>query len=129
MEYRGGKLTKVVHASTAEEFERELNKVLTELSKAGARPEIQFNMGLGHCAYILYDRTYAIPETLEDEFLLAGEKHYCAECPSYHRPTDGRVKYTRCLVAGCLVKEDSPCCEQFYQAVIDGRIQPKEVGE
>lgn len=123
MRTQGGKRTKIIVAQTAEEFESRLNKELAALDKQRTKYELQFNHGLGFCAYIISEVQTLIPETVEDEFELIGVRHKCIECPLWVHPTKGNVKYTRCEIVGGIRGMNSPCCEHFYQGLLDGTIE------
>lgn len=120
MRYVSKTAVKVVAANTPEEFEEKLNKALEEI--AGCKHELVFNLNAGFCAYITYTSTAQIPETVEDEYELAGIRFYCADCPNYVRPFDGRVKYTDCKL-GTKCKAGDYACEWLYQKVKAGTIQ------
>ena len=64
---------RVVTASSGEEFETKLNAVLEELAEKGRKQELTFNLAAGHCAYIRYEETHMVPETIQDEYELRGE--------------------------------------------------------
>lgn len=110
---------RVVAASNPEDFETKLNSVLEEL--AGCKTELVFNLNAGFCAYITYTNTKQIPETVEDEYELAGIRFYCYECPMYEIPFDGRIKYTDCK-NGNKCKAGDCACEWLYREVKAGHI-------
>lgn len=110
---------KVVAANNPEEFESKLNRVLEEL--AGCKQELVFNLNAGYCAYITFTKTAQIPETVEDEYEIAGIRFYCSDCPNYVRPFDGRIKYTDCK-NGVKCKAGDSACEWLYQKVKSGHI-------
>ena len=113
---------KVIAATTPEEFETKLNKALEEI--AGCKHELVFNLNAGFCAYVTYTMTQQIPETVEDEYELAGIRFYCSDCPNYVRSFDGRVKYTDCK-NGHKCKAGDCACEWLYQKVKSGQISIK----
>lgn len=123
MIYRSGKRIEVVAEATPEAFAKQLNSQLAALDKAKAKYELQFNHQMGYCAYLVIDKTVEIPETIAEEFELAGEKHTCVDCPYWTHPTDGRVKYTRCEVTPGIHGAKSPCCDAFYEMLYKGEIQ------
>lgn len=129
MIYQGGKRTKIIAASTAEEFEKRLNAELAALDTARTKYELQFNHTMGFCAYIVIEKTVKIPETIEDEFELAGEKHVCLHCPFWVHPTKGNVKYTRCPITPGIHGANSPCCEKFYEMLYNGEIELQDTGK
>lgn len=124
-----GEKVKTVSASCAEDFDRMLNKALTEFGTKGVRYELKLAPELGFTAFIVYKESFRIPETIADEFELGGETHRCVECPFYVRPTDGRVKLTRCSVTPGLHRKDSYCCDAFYEKLYNGEIELVEVAQ
>ncbi len=126
MIYTSGKRTKIVVASSAEEFENKLNKELEALEKKRTKYELQFNHSLGFCAYVISEHQTEIPETTKDEFELIGEHFTCIQCPKWIHPTKGNVKYTRCEIVNGIRGMNSPCCEQFYDMLLNGEIEVEE---
>ena len=123
MLYQGGKRTKIIVASTAEEFEQKLNRELEKLDRSKTKYDLQFNHSLGFCAYIVSESRVLVPESVREEFELAGETHCCLECPHWVHPTDGRVKYTRCAITSGIHGAKSPCCDAFYEMLFKGEIE------
>ena len=123
MQYQGGKRATIIAATTAEEFQEKLNKELSRLDSKKIKYELSFNNQMGFCAYIVSEHTVMIPEDLQDEFELIGEKYTCGQCPHWVHPTKGNVKYTRCPIVGGIHGTHSPCCETFYQMLMDGTIE------
>lgn len=120
---QSGKRTKIIAAGSAEEFERRLNAELSALDSTHQRYELQFNHSLGFCAYIIIDSLVRIPETIAEEFEIAGETHVCYNCPYWTHPTKGNVKYTRCTITPGLHGAHSPCCDKFYEMLYNGEIE------
>ena len=118
---------KTISSSNAEDFDERLNKALTDFGNKGIRYELRLAPELGFTAFIVYKEAFMIPETVADEFELGGETHRCIECPFYVRPTDGRVKWTRCEITPGLHSRDSYCCEEFYKKLLNGEIELVEV--
>lgn len=129
MQYQGGKRTKIIAATTAPEFEAKLNKELNVLDSSRQRYELQFNHSLGFCAYIIIETQTAIPETIAEEFQLAGEQHVCLDCPYWVYPTKGNVKYTRCSITPGIHSAKSPCCEAFYEMLFNGELELRNTGK
>lgn len=126
MTTHGGKRTTIIVATTAEEFQDKLNKALAKLDAQRTKYTLEFNHSLGFCAYIVSEHQTLIPENVEDEFELIGVRHKCGECPHWVHPTKGNVKYTRCPVVGGIRGMNSPCCEQFYDMLLNGEIEVEE---
>lgn len=126
MIYQGGKRATIVAATTAEEFQEKLNRELSKLDAKKVKYELTFNMHMGFCAYIVSEHTVKVPECLSEEFELIGVAYKCINCPKWVHPTKGNVKYTHCPVTGRLCGKDSRCCEQFYEWLKDGEVEPEE---
>lgn len=129
MIYTSGKRTRIIVASTAEEFERKLNKELEELERKRTKYELQFNHAMGFCAYIVAEFSREIPENIAEEFQIAGERHTCLECPYWQHPTKGNVKYTRCEKTPGIHGAQSPCCDAFYEMLFNGEIELEETND
>ena len=118
---------KVISTNDAFEFETRLNSFLKSLDNKGVEYEVQTNPTAGLLAFIVYRESIVIPEGLKEEYELAGERHVCIQCPFYVRPTDGRVKNTRCPVHNRLVDRGTSCCDEFYEKLEKGEIKLIEV--
>lgn len=126
MVYQSGKRIEVIAESTPQAFAKQLNSALSKLDKNRTKYELQFNNQMGYCAYLIIDKTTEIPETVSEEFELAGETHTCVECPYWVHPTKGNVKYTRCEITAGIHGAKSPCCERFYEMLFNGEIELQE---
>ena len=118
---------KTVSAENASDFDNELDKVLEDFQKQGISYKLELAPQLGFTAFIRYEKKYQIAETLADEFQLGGETHKCIECPYFIRPTDGRVKYTRCEITPGIHSKNHDCCNAFYEKLFNGEIKLVEV--
>ena len=118
---------KVIKSEDAFEFESRLNGFLQSLDNSGIEYEVQTNPTAGLLAFVAYKVRVQIPEGLKDEYEMAGEKHVCIQCPFYVRPTDGRVKNTRCPIHDRLVDRNSACCDMFYEKLERKEIKLVEV--
>ena len=118
---------KVISSTDAFEFESRLNGFLQGLDAQGIQYEVQTNPTAGLLAFVIYKERVNIPEDTKEEYEMAGERHYCIECPFYDRPTDGRIKYTRCKLSNKLTRRDSSCCDDFYKKMEKGEIELIEV--
>lgn len=123
---QGGKRTKIIAASTAEEFETKLNKELEALDRAKTKYELQFNHALGFCAYIVAEHKIYIAQNAKDEYELLGIRYTCINCPMWVHPTKGNVKYTRCEIADGMRNASFPCCEEFYEMLKKGEVEVEE---
>lgn len=120
---------RVVSSNSAKDFETEVNETLKSL--ASNNPQIQFNMGLGHCLYILYYEEENICETAEDELELKGISLYCRNCPNFKfdRNKDGTIrrisKRGECHMATYgTTTRDTRACDYFCKAVLNGELKP-----
>lgn len=116
---------KTIMSNDAFDFDSRLNGFIKQLDAKGIPYEVQVNPTAGLLAFVTYKETIRVAEDIREEYELAGERHFCGECPFYVRPTDGRVKNTRC-VNGHLTSKGSPCCEEFYELLDSGSIQLKK---
>ena len=115
-------------ADSAEEFMSKMNNAFEAYDRKGISYTYETDIASGFVAYIFYQQTMDIPETVEEEFRQAGETHTCGECPYFKRPEDKRRKYVRCDIGNCLCCAEGSCCETFYQRLLDGQIElAKEV--
>ena len=127
MLYRSGENIKTVSANNADEFDAKLDRVLNEFKKKGIKYTLEIAPQLGFTVFIRYEEKYQVAETLADEFELGGETHRCIECPYFIRPTDGRVKCSRCDITPGIHRADSWCCDAFYEKLLAGEIELVEV--
>lgn len=127
MKYQSGKRTRIIFEETADAFEKRLNAELKDLDRKHAKYELTFNHTVGLCAYIVISETIQIPETIAEEFEIAGERHKCLECPHWVHPTKGNVKYTRCEITPGIHGASSPCCDAFYEMLFNGELEIEAV--
>ena len=128
MKYVNRKQSLIITGSTAQEFQEKLNEALNSIASNGRKHEIQFNMNMGLCAYILYDERLEIPESIADEYELKGETYDCGECPMFRPSDDRRVKYTTCAKGYRRRGYCDPCCDWFYEALEGGEITLNDEG-
>ena len=113
---------KTIKSDDAFDFDSRLNSFTKQLDAKGIPYEVQVNPTAGLLAFVTYKETIRIAEDIAEEYELAGERHFCGECLFYVRPTDGRVKNTRCA-NGRLTSKGSPCCDTFYELLKKGAIE------
>ena len=116
----------VVKNDQASLFEGELNRRIRELK--GKSPQVKFD---GLTAYISYIESNDIPESIADEYELAGAGFRCGSCP-YFRPVlkadgteDGRVSWGYCDNAPNdlgRTYRDNPACNRLYEEIREGGI-------
>ena len=114
------KKIKTITAGDAFDFDNKLNSFTDSLDLKGIPYTVSVNPSAGLLAFVEYEVTVNTPENAKDEYELLGERHTCIECPFYVRPTDGRVKYTKCSLQNCLTDASQACCEQFYERLKRG---------
>ena len=128
MKYINRKQSLIITGNTAEEFQSTLNSALAEIADKGYKHDIQFNMAMGLCAYILYEERYEQPENIADEYELRGETYKCYECPMFRPSEDRRVKYTTCGHGERHIYYNCPCCNWFYEQLEGGALTLNEEG-
>lgn len=123
MRERKKKRVRVIDGTDARHFETLLNEALEEM----ADPEITFDRNRPFLAYVTFMEIVEIPENIQEAYEMRGEYHHCGECPYYHAPTDGRVKYTECDL-GERVGEKSSACRLYYKMLNEGTLdKPKKI--
>ena len=114
MKVTKGTKVKVISAQAAQEFEDRLNEALDEVASKSSY-SIHYNMSMGFCAYVEYTYTVKTPETLEDEYIIRGERYTCGQCPYFIPSMDGRSKYGACQYGICNKPIASDyACKHFY---------------
>lgn len=113
---------KTIKSDDPFDFDSRLNSFIKSLDKKGIFYEVKVDPTAGLLAFVTYKETVMIAEDIAEEYELAGERHTCKDCPFYVVSTDGRRKYTRCGNHK-LVGKNTPCCDWFYEALDDGRIE------
>ncbi len=116
---------KTIKSDDAFDFDSRLNGFIKTLDAKGISYDVQVNPTAGLLAFVTYKEVIKVAEDIQEEYLLAGEWHYCEECPFYVRSTDRRVKNTRCA-DGKLASKDRPCCDTFYELLDKGAIELKK---
>lgn len=124
MKYIGRKQSRIVTGSTAVEFQNNLNEALNEIALSGAKAEVQFNMSLGFCAFVLFEETKQVPESLAEQYEVSGDEYHCSECPMFVLSEDKRVKYTTCKRGCRKIGAEHWACEWFYEALERGEVVP-----
>lgn len=105
------------------DFMAKLNAAFAEYDAKGIKYTYQADISKGFIAYIFYEQSVDIPETIKEEFERADEKHTCIECPYFNRPFDGRRKWVRCDANKCICRADGACCDRFYNELLNGVIE------
>lgn len=117
------KRSRTVQAKSAEEFDREFNRISEELSEDA---ELVWDTA-PMCVHFIYEEHTKVAESAADQFALHGLKMKCRNCPHLEKPEDGRVKKCFCPFAFAnTTREDQDACEEFYREVLAGEIKAKE---
>lgn len=116
-----------IQATTPEEFNRQINSVLEKYDA----PKVHFiTSGDKLGAYVEYDTTKEVPETLAEKYELAGDERPCTECPYFVRTKDRRFKWHYCIQKQKKVFESQRACDTYYQ-ILEETIaeEMKEAGK
>lgn len=68
---------KVVYSENPIDFQNQFNREMEILSDCN--PHVEFNHTKGFCAYITYDQTFNIPDTIADEYHAEGIYFTCQQ--------------------------------------------------
>lgn len=109
-----------ISGKDAADFQEKMNLALDGIDA----PEITFP-AIPYTAYVLYTLHRSEPETIREEYEMSGDGCRCAECPYFERTNDMRRKWHICTYHQKKTRVDSWACEEFYQQVEDGIIEPK----
>lgn len=128
---------RVIAGGSPEDFQNKMESLFSELATKGIKPEVQYNMAMGFCAYATWEETQFIAETMGEAYELKGEIHHCSECPLFPDPGDKRIKNVKCEHRGkCeetggvrTTSKGSPACDFFYMKLFNGEIKLKGVSE
>lgn len=103
----------------------ELGEMLTEKCEElkGLCPEVVWNLGNGHSAFLVYTEHLEIPEDIRDEYELRGETYTCGECPLKTPVTDGRCHHRwRCDKMPRGTDDEQEACVMFYEMLERGEL-------
>ena len=107
-----------IHGKDPEDFDRKVNEILMNHSDVKIEREPQVAM----MCYMTFTDMVEIPETLREEYLLAGSSLECRDCPMLRKSEDKRRKKHFCPVKQATVRLNMKCCEEFYEKVEAGEI-------
>ena len=120
MRTRTHKQVVVIQATSAADFQKRLNKVLSEHPKA----EIEWNNNLGFCAYVVYTYDEETPEDVSDIFRAQGITYFCRNCPYMTPPADKRCKVCPCSISPYgKTRSDSEACDFLYKSLLTGAMK------
>ena len=113
---------RVIEEDDGRMFQTVLNRAFKELSgNEGFRYEVREKQS-GHLAYIFWQETERIPETIKELAHDRGIYLKCGDCPHLVVPKDRRLKWCECPF-GAVYKTDD-ACDWFYKEVAQGRERP-----
>ena len=105
----------VIDAHNASDYKEKFNRTMRELSSK--KPTFKQDSVNPFLVFIYYtEEGICVPETLSDEFKLAGRDMRCGECPYFFVNEDKRYG-ARCLIHRCIVRADRECCDEYLEEV------------
>lgn len=107
---------RAIREETAKAFNEQIAEILNEYGDAKIN-YITSGAFLG--AYVEYETTKEIPETLAEKYAINNDKRYCHECPYFQRTQDKRYKWHYCVQKQKRVLECQGACETYYQLLED----------
>lgn len=118
---------KVIQARDPATFQRKYNAAADELDKYGPEIDAGFKDGYFY-ALFKYEMNIPRPETVSDEFTLAGIRHTCGECPYLEIGQDNRRKLWPCEYSDTgMASKDAPACEVLLKRLMLGTIRLRNV--
>ena len=92
-------------------FELKMNEIL----KTVKNPEITLDRNRPFTAYIFYENSFDVPETITELFeMLSGQKHTCKECQYIKITDDKRKRRHLCGYYNKIVHQEQPACKTYY---------------
>lgn len=107
-----------IKGNNPEDFDRKMNEILMKHSDVKIEREPSVPM---MCYLTFFDEVLE-PESLQDEYKLAGCTLKCGSCPYLRKSEDKRRKKHFCPVKQATVRMDMYCCEKFFEDVEEGII-------
>ena len=118
---------KVIQAKDPLVFQRQYNEAAEELDKYDPDITVEHEGGT-HIAYFMYTLHIATPETVRDEFTLAGIHHTCSECPFLEIGQDARRKRWPCRYSEYGTSSiDHEACEVLLKKLMAGTVRLRDV--
>ena len=119
---------KVISGRDGARFERNYNAAAAELAEYDPDVSVKIEGGI-YYAIFTYTLHKPYPETLEDEFTLAGIHHKCAECPYLEIGRDNRRKVWPCKYSEYgSVSMEAPACEILLKKLMAGKVRLRDIG-
>lgn len=110
-----------LEAQTASELGELLTQKCDELKQYS--PEVVWNLGNGHSAFLVYRETKETPENLREAYEMEGKGCTCDDCPHKEPNTDGRSRYQyRCVHKRPGTNGTDAACNWFYIQMEEGNI-------
>ena len=120
MKYLENKKYRIIYDRTASGFEKKLNDAIEDLEEYKPEVTISESRPSGFLAYMTYTIDRKIPENIADELEIRGLQIKCSDCPYCEIPKDNRKKKAQCQYATYgITFADSPCCNKFYEDLIE----------
>lgn len=116
---------RIITGSTVSEYNEALNDALRELRDK--EPRVDFHPNNPMFAYVRYEVTEKVAESLADEYELKGIRFRCIDCPLIKGRDDARRRRYWCKYNDC-IDINSRACEEFYRRLARGEI-PWEEGD
>lgn len=118
---------KVVQSKDPQRFQNDFNETADELEEYDPTIEVKEEGGT-HFAYFRYAVHKQLPETIEDEFTLAGIHHHCSDCPFLEIGHDARRKTWPCRYSEYGESNmERPACEVFLRKLMQGAARVRGV--
>lgn len=116
----------VVASGNPIEFQDGFNEAMDALAEYEPQYEIR-EVGGGLWAIITWTVTERIPDSVRDEYHMAGVRYVCDQCPLHEVVKDKRVKIVKCehTETGS-TNRGHECCEHFYTLLKEGKIDAPE---
>lgn len=120
----------IVRSDSAPLFEKQLNERVYELRDN--YPEVKFSESIPLYAQIKYRHETITPESISEEYEMAGVYFVCEQCPFFVPATnkDGSLDL-RCKVGDCTHPDNelgrtyktSCACDGLYEAIRERKVQ------
>lgn len=119
-----------VVASTAQDFDRQVNQVLEAAALRGADVAgiDRRREGGEFLAFIETTTEVRVYETIMDSYEDRGECYHCSDCPHLLKSQDRRRRYFQCEKGMReQTRYNSPACLYFYEAYDRGEIDVSDI--
>ena len=118
----------IVKTDSASLFEEQLNEKVRCFKDM--HPEVHFSEQIPFYAHITYFASTETPESISEEYEMAGVRFVCAQCPHFQPvlkddgEIDMRFKYGDCPHSelGRVFKTEA-ACDKLYELIHEGRVK------